>query len=153
MCVDGVCSAISWYSASTAITTISVTGLSYGVHTVSIQKTSTTSSAINLDGLYVAPPPTPPTSNPPTPIVVVTVNYPTLVPTATGTQYVWVGNFPEQTPETTPEHQASITIAGQPSIITYEISPSDVVIVVMLGFLVIIVGASFIVRLWGLKND
>jgi hypothetical protein len=150
MCINAVCEVISFYAPSSTYATITVTGLGYGTHNVVITKMSTASTFMSIDALHVLPPAIPPTS---IPIINVTVVFPTLVPTVTGTQYIWVGNFPEQTPETTPEHQESITIAGQESIINYEIRPSDVVIVVMLGFLVIIVGTSFIVRLWGLKND
>lgn len=148
LCVDGVCSGISYYNPTNQNATVTVSGLAYGTHTVSIQKSTSTNAQMNLDGVYVAPPGLPPTVIPPTPIVVVTVIVPTQEPTPTGTQFVYVGNFPEETEEASTE---SIIVAGQESLIRYEIRPTDIVIVIMLGMLVIIGGTGLVVRLWGDK--
>jgi len=147
LCVDGVCSGISYYNPTNQNATVTVSGLSYGTHTVSIQKSTSSNTQMNLDGVYVAPPGLPPTVIPPTPIVVVTVIVPT-EPTPTGTQFVYVGNFPEETAEPSTE---SIIVAGQESLIRYEVRPTDIVILVMLGMLVIIGGTGLVVRLWGSK--
>ena len=141
MCVDGVCNAISWYAVSTTITTISVTGLSYGVHTVSIQKTSSTSSAINLDGLYVAPPPNPPTVIPPTPIVVITMVYPTV-----GTQVVNVGNWDEMTVEVTDDapYRNLWDVDAQPVAFDYKVDAGQIVMVSLLVVIVVVM----LIMLW-----
>lgn len=148
LCINSVCSVISYYSASLAYTTISVNGLGYGIHNILIQKTSTTVSFINLDAIYVYPPALPPTS---IPVINITFVLPTAQPTPTGTQGVWVLNLPEETPESTPEHQQPLTIGGQATIVNYEINPLDVVLVIFVAFGVFILCVGFVVNTWGKK--
>lgn len=120
MCIDGNCSSVSWYGVSTAFTTIQVTGLSYGTHVITIQKTSSALTFINLDALYVAPPPLPPTVIPPTPIVVITMIYPTPQPTPTGTQSVWIGNWDDM-----PNPEITFEITDDPSIQRFDVLDSE----------------------------
>ena len=146
ICISGVCYAFDLYSATVVyMASYTFTGLGYGSHTVTVQKSSTQNEAILFDAFFVHPPTTPPTTNP---VINVTLVMPTQAPTPTGTQFVYVGNFPEETAEPSTE---SIIVAGQDSVIRYEIRPTDIVIVVMLGMLVIIGGTGLVVRLWGSK--
>lgn len=145
LCVNDICQSISYYSASNNYAVITITGLGYGTHNIYVQKTSITNTAINLDAIYVFPPAPAPTS---IPVINITMVYPTPQPTPTGTQFVWVGNFPEVT-EDASVHR--LEIAGRETTITYDINPLEVVIVVMLGFILIVMGAGFVVKIWGAK--
>lgn len=145
VCVDAVCSYVSFYSASTEYGySFTVSGLSLGVHSVSIKKAVTTNTALNFDALFVHPY----TATPQPPVVNVTLVMPTPQPTPTGTQFVYVGNFPEITEEASVQR---LEIAGRETTITYDINPLEVVIVVMLGFIIIVMGAGFVVKIWGAK--
>jgi hypothetical protein len=153
--VNGVVflSNMSWFSATTQYgQTVLVSGLGWGddgIHEVIITKTSSSATFVSMDALYVAPHVQFPTPVIPTyPPINVTLIMPTAVPSPTGTQFVYVGNFPEETLEPNAEQ---ITLAGQDSLILYEIRPTDIVIVVMLGFVIIIMGAGFVVKVWGAK--
>jgi len=155
--VNGVVVATIDYfaAANTYLSTFSISGLGWGgdgIHDILIQKTTTTNTAITMDAVHVLPHVAFPTAIVPTyPPINVTFVIPTAQPTPTGTLGVWVLNLPEQTPEATPEHQQSLTIGGQPSIISYEINPMDVVLVIFVAFGVFIGCVSFVVNLWGKK--
>lgn len=124
VCINGNCQSLSWFAPSAQYVIVSYTGLGYGTHSVTIQKTSTTNDAINLDAIYVYPPPLP--------------------PTPTGTQGVWILNYPDMTDEPTPSYQQAIDIAGVDSVVHYVINPADVLIIFLLVVMVIFTILRFI---------
>jgi len=135
------CTTVSWYAPSATYTTVSFLGLGYGTHHVTIQKTSTTSDAINLDAVYVYPPTIPPTTIPP--IVVVTL----IMPTPVDTQVFNIGNWAEATIEveiTEDPIRTSWDIDGQYVAFEYRIDTGQVVmtiiqIIMLFIFLIILV--------------
>jgi len=127
VCINGTCQSLSWFSGSTQYVIVSYTGLGYGTHNISIQKTSTTNDAINLDAIYVYPPPLP--------------------PTPTGTQGVWILNYPEMTEEPTPRYQQSLDIGGIDSVVQYVINPFDVVMTFLLVVMVIFTVLGLVVNM------
>lgn len=111
LCVNSVCQSISYYSPSNSYSTVQVTNLGYGTHTVYVQKSSVDNTAINLDALYVHPPAPAPTVIPPTPIVVVTVVAPE------STQYVNVANWDEA--------NIQVELTDDPSLIRFDVDDSE----------------------------
>lgn len=65
VCINSNCTTLSWYNPTLIYSTVQYVGLGYGTHQISIQKSSSTNDAINLDAIYVYPPAPAPTVLPP----------------------------------------------------------------------------------------